>query len=34
MPGGGDIDLLVIGPDTHLEPVHLVAQAEGQVLES
>jgi predicted nucleotidyltransferase len=30
--GDRKIDVLVIDPDTHLEPVHLVAQAEGQVL--
>jgi predicted nucleotidyltransferase len=30
--GDRKIDVLVIGPDTRLEPVHRVAQAEGQVL--
>ena len=30
--GDRKIDVVVIDPDTQLEPVHLVAQAEGQVL--
>ena len=32
--GDRKIDVLVIDPDTRLEPVHRVAQAEGQVLQS
>ena len=30
--GDRRIDVLVVDPDTPLEPVHLVAQAEGQLL--
>ena len=30
--GDRKIDVLVIDPDTHLEPIHLVAKAEGLVL--
>ncbi len=32
--GDRKIDVLVIDPSTPLEPVHLVARAEGQVLQS